>query len=322
MIEKIQRVSLREVWRHESLDFTTWMEENIDVLNDALDLSLSNVLREQNAGDFSVDLVAEDNEGNVVVIENQLERSNHDHLGKLITYLAALEAKVAIWIVSDPRSEHTKAIAWLNESYAAAFYLVKVEAIKIGDSSPAPLLTLIAGPSREAIMAGVTKKELAERHQARYKFWTELLNRAKLKTKLHAHISPGYYNWIGTSAGLPFGLNLNYSVRRHDAQVELYIYYDQDTGEGNKIIFEQLYQKKAEIEETFGEPLDWEALEGKRACRIRKKIPIAGWIDETNWPAAHEAMADAMIRLEKSLRPHIKNLELPKKVKYSGQELD
>ncbi len=121
MIEKIQRVSLRNVWKHESLDFTTWLEENIDVLNDALDLSLSNVLREQDAGDFSVDLVAEDNAGNVVVIENQLDRSNHDHLGKLITYLAALEAKVAIWIVSDPRTEHTKAIAWLNESYAAAF---------------------------------------------------------------------------------------------------------------------------------------------------------------------------------------------------------
>ncbi|MDP6496196.1 MAG: DUF4268 domain-containing protein, partial [Dehalococcoidia bacterium] len=82
MIGKIQRVKLREVWKHEALDFTTWLEENIDVLNDALDLTLTSVDREQAAGDFSVDMVGEDNAGNVVVIENQLERSDHDHLGK------------------------------------------------------------------------------------------------------------------------------------------------------------------------------------------------------------------------------------------------
>jgi len=84
-----------------------------------------------------VDLVAEDDSGNLVIIENQLERSNHDHLGKLITYLTALEAKVAIWIVREPRPEHVKAVAWLNETSSAAFYLVKVEAIQIGESPPA-----------------------------------------------------------------------------------------------------------------------------------------------------------------------------------------
>ncbi len=78
--------------------------------------------------------MAEDDSGNLVIIENQLERSNHDHLGKLITYLTALEAKVAIWIVREPRPEHVKAVAWLNETSSAAFYLVKVEAIQIGES--------------------------------------------------------------------------------------------------------------------------------------------------------------------------------------------
>jgi hypothetical protein len=101
-IGKIERVPLRDVWRHEAHDLTTWLEENIDVLNDALDANLSNVDREQSAGAFSVDLVAEDDSGAAVVIENQLERSNHDHLGKLITYTAAMEARAAIWIVSDP----------------------------------------------------------------------------------------------------------------------------------------------------------------------------------------------------------------------------
>jgi RecB family endonuclease NucS len=92
-IGKIRRVALREVWRHEALDFTTWLELNADVLSDALGVTIDNVERERSAGSFSVDLVGEDESGHAVVIENQLERSDHDHLGKLITYLAAFEAK-------------------------------------------------------------------------------------------------------------------------------------------------------------------------------------------------------------------------------------
>src|ERR1700719_3213542 len=108
-IGKLERVPLREVWEHEAYDFTQWLEENIDVLNTAIDLNLVNVDRERAAGSFSVDLVAEDEGRGTVIIENQLETSNHDHLGKLITYLAAVEAKAAIWLVSDPRPEHVAA---------------------------------------------------------------------------------------------------------------------------------------------------------------------------------------------------------------------
>ena len=102
MIGRIQRVGLRDVWRHEALDFTKWLEENVDVLNEATDLQLSGVEREQAVGAFSVDLIAEDEDGRPVVIENQLEKSNHDHLGKLLTYLVGIEARKAIWIVADP----------------------------------------------------------------------------------------------------------------------------------------------------------------------------------------------------------------------------
>lgn len=110
-IGKLERVPLKEVWKHEALEFTKWLEENIDVLNDVLDINLSSVEREQSAGSFSVDLVAEDEAGDLVVIENQLGKSEHDHLGKLITYLTALEAKTAIWIVTDPRPEHVRAVS-------------------------------------------------------------------------------------------------------------------------------------------------------------------------------------------------------------------
>ena len=136
------------------------------MLNNAIDLSLSIIEREQAAGDFSVDLVAEDESGNPVIIENQLERSNHDHLGKLITYLTQIGAKAAIWIVADPRPEHISAISWLNESSSASFYLLKLEAVRIEDSPPAPLLTLIVGSSEESQEAGETKKEFTERHRA------------------------------------------------------------------------------------------------------------------------------------------------------------
>ena len=126
MIGKIKRVALREVWKHEALDFTQWLQDNIDVLNEVIDINLSNAEREQSAGSFNVDIVAEDDSGDPVVIENQLEKSDHNHLGKIITYLVAIGAKTAIWIVADPRPEHVSSINWLNESSSANFYLLKI----------------------------------------------------------------------------------------------------------------------------------------------------------------------------------------------------
>ncbi|MBN1816464.1 MAG: DUF4268 domain-containing protein [Sedimentisphaerales bacterium] len=310
MIGKIERLPLREVWKHEALDFTTWLQENIEVLNETLDTNLSNAERERTAGSFSVDLVAEDDKGNPVIIENQLEKSNHDHLGKLVTYLTAIGAKTAIWIVADPRPEHVNAISWLNESSSASFYLMKLEAIRIGDSKPAPLLTLIVGPSEEAIDVGKTKQEMAERYDIRKRFWTNLLELAKTKTKLHATISPSEYSWIGVGAGLR-GLGLNYTVTKHASVVELYIDRGKESDEENLQLFQQLYGHKEEIEKSFGEPLEWQPLEGRRACRIRKLFELGGYRDEEEkWPQIHEAMVDAMIRFEKALRPYIKVIKI------------
>lgn len=310
MIGKISRVPLRNVWKHEAYDLTQWLQENIDVLNDVIDLNLSNPEREQSAGSFSIDIVAEDDTGNPVIIENQLEKSDHDHLGKLITYLVAMGSKTAIWIVSNPRPEHIAAITWLNESSAANFYLLKIEAIKIGDSQPAPLLTVIVGPSEEGKQVGKAKKEMAERYIIREKFWTQLLDLIKQKTKLHANISPTQHNWIGTSAGKQ-GLGYNYSIRKNEAQVELYIDRGKEKEEENKEIFDKLFQHKNNIEKTFERPLNWERLEGKRACRISEKINVGGYRDEENkWPAIHEAMVDFMIRLEKALKPFIAKLNI------------
>jgi hypothetical protein len=310
-VGKIQRVALREVWKHEAHDFTVWLEANIDVLNDLLDLGLTSAEREQSVGAFNVDLVAEDEQGGTIIIENQLEKSDHDHLGKVLTYMTMMSARAAVWIVADARPEHVTAITWLNSEVASAkFYLIKVEAIRIGDSPPAPLLTLIVGPSDEGQVAGEKKKEIAERHSIRHRFWVQLLERAKPRTKLHSTIFPGEHAWIGTGSGMR-GLGFNYAIWEHQAAAELYI----DRGKGadteNKAIFDALLASKADIEREFMAPLEWERLDNRRASRIRYSLETGGWKDpEETWAQTQDLMIDAMIRLEKALRPRIESLKV------------
>jgi RecB family endonuclease NucS len=113
-VGKIKRVPLREVWKNEAHDFTSWLFNNLEILGEEMNIKLVPIEKEGKAGSFSVDIVAEDEMGQKTVIENQLEKTNHDHLGKIITYLSNLDAKIAIWISSDPKQEHERAIDWLN----------------------------------------------------------------------------------------------------------------------------------------------------------------------------------------------------------------
>lgn len=304
-VGRVQRAKLRDVWGHEARDFTTWLEENVDLLNEATGLRLSGAEREKSTGSFSVDLIAEDEKGRAVVIENQLVKSDHDHLGKLLTYLVGLEAKQAIWIVADPRPEHIGVITWLNESASADFYLLKLEAIRIDDSDPAPWFTLIVGPSEDTREVGRTKKEMTDRGRLRYRFFERLLEQAKSMTSLHASISPGTASWVGAGAGIT-GLSFNYVVRRHDARVELYI--DTRDGDENRRIFEALHEAREEIERRFEAPLEWDTKEGRRACRIEKTFGIGGWRDEGNWEAVHEQLVEGMITLESAIRPDLTKL--------------
>jgi hypothetical protein len=156
-----------------------------------------------------------------------------------------MEARVAIWIVSDPRPEHVRAISWLNEAAPADFYLLKIEGIRISGSLPAPLLTLIVGPSQESREVGEAKKERAERYHIRRRFFAGLLDRAKERTRLHAAISPSEHSWVGTGAGKS-GLSFNYTITQHGATAELYI--DWGSGEENQAIFDLLREQGKEIE--------------------------------------------------------------------------
>lgn len=303
MVGKITRMSLRDVWRNEARDFTTWLLDNIDVVSDVIDVPLQDPKREQAAGDFHIDLVAEDDDGNVIIIENQLEKSNHEHLGKVITYVASLAAKSAVWVVSDPRPEHIKAVTWLNESRLANFYLLKVEAIKIGNSEPAPLLTLITGPTEETRELGDTKKDLADRYDIRRHFWDTLLKRAKEKTRLFEAISPGPWSYIWTGAGKA-GVGFRYNITQHEGEVSLYI--GRETEQENRAILNQLKAHQSEIEKAFGGPLIWYQQEGVRHCRVAHIIKDGGYrIPEDKWSIVQDQMINAMIALEKAVRPHL-----------------
>ena len=136
-----------------------------------------------------------------------------------------------------------------------------------------------------------------------------MLDRAKLKSNLHANISPSHQNWVSASAGKS-GLGFVYVIRRQDTDVELYIDRQNVSNEENKAIFDTLAAAQEPIEAEFGEPLEWQRLEGKHACRIKKDITVGGYRDEEKWPALQDALIDSMVRLENAFKPHISKLSL------------
>ena len=304
-IGQLTRVPLRDVWRHEAHDFTKWMVDAIDLIGESVGLRIVDAESERSTGNFSVDIVAKLQDGSPIIIENQLEKSNHDHLGKLLTYLAAVDAKAAIWVVAEPRQEHIAAVVWLNESGLADFYLVKVEAVRIGDSNPAPLFTKIVGPSEETSVAGAAKKDLNTSDKSRIRFWEGLLGTGSGQNHPHSNISSGPYTYIQSGAGKT-GVVYIHSIRKHSTRIEVYI----DTGEGelNNRYFDPLSLKKEEIESDFGRELNWLRLDGKRACRIEYTIDEGGLLDEEKWDEIHKTMIDLMIQLEVAMKSHIKSL--------------
>ena len=311
LVSRLELEPLRKVFPKEAHHFTTWLESNIEALSERLGIKLEVLQREKYVGDFKVDLLCEGKDAGRVVIESQLEKTDHDHLGKLLTYLVNLDANTGIWVTADPRPEHQKVINWLNESTPAdmSFYLVKVEAVRIGDSPFAPLFTVTAGPDKQSKEIGKKKKEWADRQLEYVDFWKGLLERSKSKTTLFANVSPGKNHWLTTGAGKSW-VGFNYIVLMNGTGVELYIDYDQETGEKNKAILKALESQKVEIEKEFGAPLEWQILKDKRASRIIKRFKNTGLTHRDNWPKLQDEMINAMIRFEKAMRPRLARINV------------
>lgn len=308
-IQKIKKVSLREIWNKEDKDFTCWLEKHIDYLNDVLGFDISIESREEKVGPFKVDLYGEDNFGNKVIIENQLEKTDHAHLGQIITYLTNLEANTAIWIAKEPTEEHARAIDWLNETTPddISFYLVKIEAIRIGDDSPAaPLFTIIKKPTIERKAIGSEKKEHATRHIFRERFWTQFLNEVGKKNQLFNNVSPSTDSWIGIGIGKT-GINLNLVVSKKYARAEIYI--NRGKQEENKRVFDYFFSHKDKIEKEFDDKLTWERMEGGITSRIKYQLNGVNIFNEKDWPKMNNFLIDSSERMYKAFKEITKMLK-------------
>lgn len=303
LIGSLEFVAIRDAFRKEPRDFTTWLETHIDELGKRLRLNLSDVRREVRVGDFILDLLCQDEDGGTVIIENQLERTDHDHLGKVLTYLVNMDAATAVWITTEPRAEHRRVVDWLNQSTPdnISFFLVKVEGVRIGTSPLAPLFTVLASPDAQTKQIGEGKKELADRHLRRREFWTGLVEKTKGRTRLFANISPGVENWISTGAGKS-GVSFQYWILLRSVGIQMYIDYDTESGEKNKAIFDALHAQKDAIERDYGGPLEWERKDHARSCRIGATMDDHGLMHRELWPELQDKMIDGMIRLDKALR--------------------
>ena len=178
---KLKNVNLREAWGHEALDFTPWLADNLEYLSNEIGIQLELEGQEVKVESFSADIIARDPQNDRrILIENQLEQTDHNHLGQILTYLAGLEAEVIIWVASSFREPHISAVKWLNENTVEpfAFFAVQVKAVQIDDSSIAPMFEIVAKPNswdRKIKNKVRTVGEQSELSKWRFAFWQKLI---------------------------------------------------------------------------------------------------------------------------------------------------
>ena len=203
---KLVKVDLRKVWEHEARDFSGWLvkDENLELLSEELGIEIEAVGTEESSGRFRVDILAKEaNSGDYVIIENQLEATNHDHLGKVITYAAGYDAKYIIWIVREVLDEHQKAIEWLNEHLddSISCFLVKIEVWQIGDSKPAPRFEVISLKNNWAatLKRAISSDELSPNKLKQQEFWGALRENFKSRDTNMRVQAPLPQHWLNFS---------------------------------------------------------------------------------------------------------------------------
>ena len=205
VLSKLTKLDLREVWKHEALDFTNWVAENLGALSDAVGVDIKLIQTEASVGKFNVDILAEEDlTGRKIIIENQLEATDHDHLGKIITYASGHNAEIIIWIVKDTRDEHQKAIEWLNDhtDEDISFFLIRIELWKIDDSKPAPKFEIVVSPNEwaKAIKSTPVNKDLTDTKLQQLDFWDKFKNFFKKSSNTLITVSVG----VAIGAGVTY----------------------------------------------------------------------------------------------------------------------
>lgn len=300
---RIEQVELREIWKHEATNFTKWLAkpENLDLLSEEIDIELSLIDTEYNVGRFNVDIFAEElSADRKVIIENQLERTDHDHLGKLITYASGLNAEIIIWIVKEVLEEHQQAIDWLNENTDEKinFFAIRMEVWKIGNSEPAPKFHIISKPNNwtKSVKQSVQKSALTETKLLQQKFWDnfkQFSQEKKINLRLRKTIPQHWYD-------LSFGrsdchIRLTINSHKKELACEIYIPTSKET-------FEQFHNQKNEIDTKISD-LEWMELPTKKASRIKKKTK--GYFkNENKWTEYFEWLGKTAIKFQETFNQY------------------
>ncbi len=310
-LSKLERVPLREAWKHEAGQFTPWLAEsdNLNTLAEALDLSeLILVATEHWVGDFKLDILCTDGDEQVI-IENQLEETNHKHLGQILAYAAGVGAKKVIWVAESFRPEHAAALQFLNDNTtdSLSFFGVQIELWRIGDSPLAPNFEVVVKPNdwaksgrelaRAASNASPTK-------QLQQKFWMALIDRLGKSAPQIRPQNPRPQHWLNNSIGRSgFGLNITANTRDERIGVELWI-----PGVEAKRHFANLSSQKDFIESKLGFELDWQELPDAKACRIASWYPQASIEEENRWNEYLDWLIQRLMKMDQVLRPIVKAL--------------
>jgi hypothetical protein len=266
----------RDVWKSESGEFTPWLAENLDVLADELGMTLTLVATEVPVGDFRLDIQAEDGQGNVVAIENQLERTDHSHLGQCLIYASGLEAGTVVWVAPQFRDEYRCCIDWLNErtDEKVKFFGVEISLVRIGEGPMAPVFEVIARPNsftkttkgRTAIGGG-TDGLVTPLNARRQQFFADVLAEVNAMRPALRVPTPQRGNWLSFASG-PFGYWCVSQITGGQARVEAYI--DTANRTLNKRLFDSFHAEADHWQEIVGATLSWERLDDKRASRIAR----------------------------------------------------
>lgn len=312
---RIAPVELRSVWTTESTDFTPWLarEENLQELGNRIGIELELEARERNVGPFRADLLCKDVETNQwVLIENQLERTDHMHLGQLLAYASGLQAVTIIWIAREFTDEHRATLDWLNEitDERFRFFGVELELWQIGASDPAPRFNVVSKPNgwtrsvRESARA--SSNEPPTELQATYeRYWTVLRDTLTNRQGPLTSRRPLPQHWTNFKIGRSgFRLTATLNARERRIGAELFIYHVDA-----KAFFHQLEADKAAIETEVGQPLSWEALPDRIGSRIALYRPNSDPTSEPDWRSQHQWLVDALERLHAVFGRRVQELD-------------
>ena len=306
----IQEVGIREAWQNEERDFTPWLVNHISELGKALSLDLQEASREAPVGPFSLDIRAHDaGRDRVVVIENQLEKTDHSHLGQLLTYAAGYDAKVAVWIAKDFKDEHREALDLLNRrtDEQTEFFGVVVEVWKIDNSRPAPHFRVVSAPNdwRKQTAAKSQALAVSERNERYRTFFHPLIDTLRDDHGFtNAKAQP--QSWQQFSAGKS-GLQFAASFAE-GGKARVAVDVNSSSTDRNKNYFDQLLAHRESIEAELGESLDWARLDHAKMCRISAYQQGSIDDDEKTLEEIRDWMIDRLLKFKRVFGPRLAEL--------------